>query len=172
MIISGRVWKLGDDINTDVIYPGKYVYTIDEPKEMAKHALEGLDPDFAATVQKNDIIVGGKNFGCGSSREQAATCLKFADVGAVVAKSFARIFFRNAINMGLLLIQSTAAVDGIENKENIRIDFANGELTCRSGIYLFPAPPEFVLNILDDGGLIPHTRKKLKIGQKGRGYGF
>ena len=95
---KGKVWKYGDDVNTDVIFPGKYTYTPMEPEEMASHALEDLDPDFASQVRANDVIVGGRNFGCGSSREQAASCLKYAGVQAVVAKSFARIFFRNAIN--------------------------------------------------------------------------
>ena len=95
MSIRGKVWKYGDDVNTDVIFPGKYTYTITDRKEMAAHALEDLDPEFAKEVKPGDIVVGGRNFGCGSSREQAATCLKEAGVAAVVAASFARIFFRN-----------------------------------------------------------------------------
>ena len=108
MIIERNVWKFGDDVNTDVIYPGKYVYILQNPDEMAMHALEGLDPEFAGNVQENDIIVAGKNFGCGSSREQAAACLKYAKVGAVVARSFGRIFFRNAINAGLPVIRANS----------------------------------------------------------------
>jgi 3-isopropylmalate/(R)-2-methylmalate dehydratase small subunit len=161
MTIRGKAWKYGDDVNTDVIFPGKYTYTINDPNEMAKHALEDLDPTFARNVQENDIIVAGKNFGCGSSREQAATCLKFAKVGTVVAKSFARIFFRNAINTGLALIQSPEAVDAIESGEIVSIDFEKGELTCKAGVFPFPPLPEFVLRIIQDGGLIPHTKKKL-----------
>ena len=103
---KGKVWKYGDDVNTDVIFPGKYTYTIMEPQEIAKHALEDLDPEFAQKVKPGDVIVAGKNFGCGSSREQAAACLKYAGVQAVIAKSFARIYFRNAINLGLPVIQS------------------------------------------------------------------
>ncbi|RKX53191.1 MAG: 3-isopropylmalate dehydratase, partial [Thermotoga sp.] len=98
--VKGKVWKYGDDVNTDVIFPGKYTYTISNPEEMAKHALEDLDPSFVENVKKGDIVVAGKNFGCGSSREQAATCIKYAGIGAIVAKSFSRIFFRNAINQG------------------------------------------------------------------------
>jgi 3-isopropylmalate/(R)-2-methylmalate dehydratase small subunit len=161
MAIQGKAWKYGDDVNTDVIFPGKYTYTINDPNEMAKHALEDLDPNFARNVQEDDIIVAGKNFGCGSSREQAASCLKFAKVGAVLAKSFARIFFRNAINTGLVLIQSPEAVDAIESGEIVRIDFEKGELTCKAGVFRFPPLPEFVLQIIQDGGLIPHTKKKL-----------
>ncbi len=162
MIIQGRVWKLGDDVNTDVIFPGKYVYSIHDPLEMATHALEGLIPDFSQKVQENDIILGGKNFGCGSSREQAATCLKYAKVGAVVAGSFARIFFRNAINMGLPLVQCREAFDAIGEDETVSIDFGNGELTCSAGLFRFSPLPEFVLNILNAGGLIPYTKEKLR----------
>ena len=129
---------------------------------MARHALEGLDPDFAGKIQENDIIVAGKNFGCGSSREQAATCLKFAKVGVVVAKSFGRIFFRNAINAGLPLVQCLEAVDAIENRETVRIDFGEGKLTCKADTFNFTPLPDFVLKILSDGGLIPHTKKKLR----------
>jgi len=99
-MIKGKAFKYGDNINTDVIYPGKYVYTIMDPEEMAKHALEDLDPDFVKNVEKGDIIVAGKNFGCGSSREQAVTSLKYAGVSAIIAKSFARIYYRNCINNG------------------------------------------------------------------------
>lgn len=110
MAIRGKVWKYGDDVNTDVIFPGKYTYTITDRKEMAAHALEDLDPKFAKEVKPGDIIVAGTNFGCGSSREQAASCLKEAGVAAVVAGSFARIFFRNAINEGLALVECAEAI--------------------------------------------------------------
>ena len=137
-----RVWKYGDDINTDVIFPGKYTYSILDPEEMAEHALEDLDPDFAKKVNPGDVIVAGKNFGCGSSREQAAICLKYAGVQAVVAKSFARIFFRNAINQGLPVLQSEEAVENIEDGEEIEIDFAKGEIKGNEGIFKFPPFPE------------------------------
>jgi len=163
MTIKGRVWKYGDDINTDVIFPGKYTYTVSDPNEMAKHALEDLDSDFAKNVQPRDIVVAGKNFGCGSSREQAATCLKMAKVGAVVAKSFSRLYFRNAINTGLPLVQCKEAVDQIQNGETITIDFEKGELRCKAGSYSFPPMPESVMGIIKAGGLIPYTRKSLGI---------
>ena len=102
--ITGRVWKYGDDVNTDVIFPGKYTYSLTDPAEMAKHALEDLDPAFVANVRPGDIIVAGKNWGCGSSREQAVVCLKEVGVGAIVARSFARIYFRNAINYALPIV--------------------------------------------------------------------
>lgn len=159
---KGRVWKYGDNINTDVIFPGKYTYSILESEEMARHALEDLDPDFAKKVKPGDIIVAGKNFGCGSSREQAAACLKYAGVQAVVAKSFARIFFRNAINQGLPILQSEEAVDNIENGEEITIDFTKGEIKGKKGIFKFPPFPESVLGILEAGGLIAYTKKKLE----------
>lgn len=158
-MIRSRVWKYGDDVNTDVIYPGKYLYTILDAQEMAKHALEDLDPAFAENVKNGDIIVAGTNFGCGSSREQAATCIKYAGVSAVVAKSFSRIFFRNAINQGLLAIECPEAVDKIENGAEITIDLENGKIQCDMETFSFPAFPESVLGILKDGGLVPHLKK-------------
>jgi 3-isopropylmalate/(R)-2-methylmalate dehydratase small subunit len=159
---KGRVWKYGDDVNTDVIFPGKYTYSILEPEEMARHALEDLDPDFAQKVKPGDVIVAGRNFGCGSSREQAATCLKYAGVQAVIARSFARIFFRNAINQGLPALQSEETVDSIESGEDIEIDFASGKIKTEKGVFAFSPFPESVLGILKEGGLIPYTRKILE----------
>ncbi len=159
---KGRVWKYGDDINTDVIFPGKYTYSVLDPEEMARHALEDLDPDFAQQVKPGDVIVAGRNFGCGSSREQAATCLKYAGIQAVIAKSFARIFFRNAINQGLPVLQSEEAVDSIKNGEEIEIGFASGKIKTEKGVFAFSPFPDSVLGILEEGGLIPYTRKKLK----------
>ena len=172
MSIAGKVWKYGDDVNTDVIFPGKYTYTVNDPNEMAKHALENLDPNFASNVQRNDIIVAGKNFGCGSSREQAATCLKYAGVGAIVGKSFSRLFFRNAVNTGIALVQCPEAVDQIEHGETIHIDSEKGKLRCGGGTFRFPPMPEFVMEIIQDGGLITHTKKRIQLAeaekQKGR----
>jgi len=159
---KSRVWKYGDNVNTDVIFPGKYTYSILEPEDMARHALEDLDPDFAAGVHPGDVIVAGRNFGCGSSREQAATCLKYAGVKAVIAKSFARIFFRNAINQGLLVIQSQDAPDNIASGEEIAIDFSQGKIITEKGVYAFPPLPPSVVGILEAGGLIPYTKKRLE----------
>ncbi len=159
---TGRVWKYGDDVNTDVIYPGKYTYSELSPEEMASHALEDLDPDFASKVQPGDIIVAGSNFGCGSSREQAVTCLKYAGVGVLIAKSFARIYFRNAINQGLPIVQC-AAVESVETGEQVTVDFSRGKVSTSRGEYTFPPLSSFVRGILEDGGLIPHVRKKLGI---------
>jgi len=159
--ITGRVWKYGDDVNTDVIFPGKYTYSISDPKEMAHHALEDLDPGFVDAVQPGDIIVAGKNWGCGSSREQAVVCLKEVGVGAIVARSFARIYFRNCINHALP-IAICDAVEGVETGQEITIDFAEGTVTTPDGVYTFPPLSPEVMAILDAGGLIPYVRKKLK----------
>ena len=162
--ITGRVWKYGDDVNTDVIFAGKYTYSISDPAEMARHALEDLDPTFAQRVRPGDIIVAGKNWGCGSSREQAVICLKEAGVAAIVARSFARIYFRNCINHALPIV-TCDAVDGVESGEELTIDFAAGTVTTPGGVYTFPTFSPEVLEILEDGGLIPHARKQLGIGE-------
>jgi 3-isopropylmalate/(R)-2-methylmalate dehydratase small subunit len=160
--ITGRIWKYGDDVNTDVIFPGKYTYSISDPQEMAQHALEDLDPTFVGNVQPGDIIVAGKNWGCGSSREQAVTCLKEAGVGAIVARSFARIYFRNCINQALPIV-TCDAVDGVEKGQEITIDFAAGTVTTPGGEYRFPPLAPEVMEIIEDGGLIPHVRKRLGV---------
>ncbi|HDJ24050.1 MAG: 3-isopropylmalate dehydratase [Candidatus Aminicenantes bacterium 4484_214] len=159
--MKGKVWKYGDNINTDVIFPGKYTYSPQTPEEMAQHALEDLDPNFASKVRQGDIIVGGKNFGCGSSREQAAICLKAAGVQAVIAKSFARIFFRNAINQGLLVFVDEDLVDHLSQGEEVELDFEKGVLESRGARFRLPALPEMVVEIIRAGGLIPYTKKKL-----------
>jgi len=160
--ITGRVWKYGDDVNTDVIFPGKYTYSISDPKEMALHALEDLDATFVQNIQPGDIIVAGKNWGCGSSREQAVVCLKQAGVGAIVARSFARIYFRNCINHALPIV-TCDAVEGIEAGQEITIDFTAGTVTTPKGEYHFPPLSPEVMSILDAGGLIPHVRQQLGI---------
>jgi len=158
--ISGRVWKYGDDVNTDVIFAGKYTYTITDPKEMARHALEDLDPTFVQNVRPGDIIVAGKNWGCGSSREQAVVCLKEIGVGAIVARSFARIYYRNCINEALPIV-TCDAVDGVETGDEITIDFAAGTVTTPRGTYTFPPMPPEVIKIIEAGGLIQYVRQQL-----------
>ncbi len=155
-----KIFKYGDDVNTDVIFPGKYTYTISDPYEMAKHALEDLDPDFVKTVEKGDIIVAGKNFGCGSSREQAATCIKYAGVDAVIAVSFSRIFYRNCINSGLLAIECGEVVDKITKKSKIEIDRENNKISVDGVWYNYPPIPKEVRYIIEGGGLIPYLKKK------------
>jgi 3-isopropylmalate/(R)-2-methylmalate dehydratase small subunit len=160
--ITGRVWKYGDDVNTDVIFPGKYTYSISDPKEMAEHALEDLDPDFVKEMKPGDIIVAGKNWGCGSSREQAVVCLKEIGVGAIVARSFARIYFRNCINQALPIV-TCDAVDGVESGDEVTIDFVAGTVTTPKGEFAFPPLSPEVMEIIETGGLIPYARKQLGI---------
>ena len=157
--LTGRVWVYGDDVNTDVIFPGKYTYSISDPQEMALHALEDLDPTFATGVRRGDIIVAGRNWGCGSSREQAVVCLKEAGIAAIVARSFARIYYRNAINQALPIV----TCDAVESIETITIDFVDGTVVVPSRIYRFPAMPPEILQILDAGGLISYVRNQLGV---------
>ena len=159
--ITGRVWLFGNDVNTDVIFPGKYTYSISDPMEMAKHAMEDADPEFAAKVQPGDIVVAGKNFGCGSSREQAATCLKAAGVAAVVAGSFARIYFRNAINLGLPIVQCPEVVAHVKAGDALSVDFARGVIEHEGKAYSFPPLPESVMEILEKGGLVEYVKGQL-----------
>jgi 3-isopropylmalate/(R)-2-methylmalate dehydratase small subunit len=165
-LIKGRVWKYDNDVNTDVIFPGKYTYTISDPGEMAKHSLEDLDPRFAKEVKPNDIIVAGKNWGCGSSREQAVTCLRESGVGAIVAKSFGRIHYRNCLNAALPAITCPEAVDAIKDGEQIEIDLKAGEIRCAVGDFKFPRLPDTVMSIFEAGGLVAYVRKRLA-GSKG-----
>jgi len=158
--ITGRVWKYGDDINTDVIFPGKYTYSITDPREMAQHALEDLDPSFAQNVQPGDIIVAGSNWGCGSSREQAVTCLKEAGIAAIVARSFARIYYRNCINQALPIAICDAA-DSVSDGDRISINFRTGVVEAPDGTFRFPPLPAEVMAILSEGGLIPYVRRQL-----------
>jgi 3-isopropylmalate/(R)-2-methylmalate dehydratase small subunit len=163
MSIKADIFVYGDDINTDVIFPGKYTYTISDPEEMAEHAMEDLDADFVKKVKEGDAIVAGKNFGCGSSREQAATCLKYAGISVIVAESFSRIFYRNAINSGLPLITVKDISKKLNPGEQIEVNFETGILKCSAGEFSFPPLPKEVMGILDAGGLIPYIRKKLEI---------
>lgn len=159
MKLSGKAWLFGDDISTDHIAPGRYFHLRSNLPELAKHVLEDADPEFAASVKKGDFVVGGRNFGLGSSREHAPTIIKLAGVSAVLAKSFARIFFRNAINVGLpALICDT---DGISQGDELEVSLEEGRirnLTKGTVIEFTPLPP-VMLGILSDGGLTEHVRK-------------
>ena len=162
MKITGNAIKFGDNVDTDVILPGKYLVLID-PKELAKHALEGLDPTFPEKAKKGVVIVGGKNFGCGSSREQAPLALKYAGVQCVLAGSFARIFFRNAINIGLPVIECKGILAAVDNGDELAVDFEAGKiqnLSKRQSLQVTKLPP-FILEILSDGGLIENLRRRL-----------
>jgi len=155
MLLQGKVFKYGDHVDTDVIIPAKYLVTAD-PVELAKHCMEDIDRDFSSNVQKGDIIVGGVNFGCGSSREHAPLAIKGSDVSCVVAKSFARIFFRNAINIGLPILECIEAVDAAQMGDELSVDTDNGIIkNITKGTQYTTAPfPEFLQNIINSGGLI------------------
>jgi 3-isopropylmalate/(R)-2-methylmalate dehydratase small subunit len=161
MSVKGKVWKYGDDVNTDVIFPGKYTYTIKERADMAKVALEDLDMEFNKNAKPGDIIVGGKNWGCGSSREQAVSCIKERGIAVIIAKSFARIYYRNCLNEGLPIIVCSDAVDAINMGDEIEVDFDNGVIKANGKEFKFPPYPEFVQGLINDGGLIPHVKKSL-----------
>jgi len=165
--IKGKVWKYGDSVNTDVIFPGKYTYTINDPAQMAEHALEDLDPKFAKGVRPGDIIVGGANWGCGSSREQAVTCIKQAGVGAIVAKSFARIYYRNCLNSALPALVCAQAVEAVKSGDEMEIDLSAGVIRVKGAEFSFPPLPEAVMGIFDAGGLVPYTRRILQQAGKG-----
>ena len=158
-IMEGKSFKFGDDISTDLIAPGRYFHLRSNMPELAKHVLEDADPEFAGKVSKGDFVVGGKNFGLGSSREHAPTIIKLAGVGAVLAKSFARIFFRNCINVGLpALICDT---DKIDERDRLEIDLLEGIIRNKDkgiDISFSPLPPVMV-KILSDGGLTEHITK-------------
>lgn len=157
--LPGNVWKFGDDIDTDAVIPGKYL-TINKPDELARHAFEGVRPEFAHGVKEGDIIVAGFNFGCGSSREHAPLALKGARIKCIIAKSFARIFFRNAINIGLPLLECTD-VDKIGEGDHIEVDFESGSIinTAKDQTYHATPLPDFVRGIVDAGGLISYAQK-------------
>ena len=161
--IKGRVWKFGDDIDTDIIIPGRYLVLRGE-KELAEHVMEGIDPEFSNNVQKGDVILAGKNFGCGSSREHAPIAIKGAGISAVVAESFARIFYRNAINVGLTLVESKNISRKISQGDEIEINLGKGVLKDLNTGEEFEVKnlPEFMLNILNKGGLIPYLKENLK----------
>jgi 3-isopropylmalate/(R)-2-methylmalate dehydratase small subunit len=144
-----------------VIYPGKYTYTLKEPQEIAAHALEDLDPGFAGQALPGDVILAGRNWGNGSSREQAVTALKYKGIAAIVAKSFARIYFRNGINQGLLLITCPAAVDAARPGEMIAIDLESSTIRLAAGEFSFPPLSPSALAIIAAGGLVPYVRQKL-----------
>lgn len=165
MLIKGRVYRFDDDINTDVIYPGKYLSITADRDEMARHCFEAVYPDFMQNAKPGDIIVAGKNFGCGSSREQAATCLKYFGISAVIAETFARIFYRNAINLGLPVIIAPGIKDKLNHQDDIEVDLKKGIIKRLDTGELFEAKklPDFILDIILSGGLIPFLKKKLGI---------
>ena len=165
-IVRGRAWKFGDNIDTDQIIPAKYaIYSLDE-KELGKHACEGVPgrETWASQVQPGDILVGGSNFGCGSSREIAPVAIRGAGISLVIADSFARIFFRNAINMGYPILQSPQAAEAIQEGDELEVDLEQGVIRdfTRSDEYRAEAFPPFMNELLRMGGLVPWVRKRLE----------
>ncbi len=154
-MLKGKVFKFGDDIDTDIIVPATYLSTFDE-KELAKHCMEYTNPEFYSEVKKGDIVVAGKNFGCGSSREHAPIAIKGCGVSIVIAKSFARIFYRNALNIGLYILECPDAVDEINQGDEVSVDVDTGEITnVTTGVKYQAQPfPKFIQNIIECGGLI------------------
>jgi 3-isopropylmalate/(R)-2-methylmalate dehydratase small subunit len=161
---AGRVWTFGDDVNTDEILPARYL-NLSDPEALALHVMEDADPGFASRLNKGDILVAGKNFGCGSSREHAPVAIKVAGISCVIAKSFARIFFRNAYNTGLPILESSEAVDDLRDGDIATVSLGLGLISNhRSGkVFKVSAVPEFMRQLLKDGGLIPHIREKSAI---------
>ncbi|MBW1670544.1 MAG: 3-isopropylmalate dehydratase small subunit [Deltaproteobacteria bacterium] len=162
MKIKGKVWKFGKNIDTDVIIPARYLNTSD-PEELAKHCMEDADPDFSKKINPGDIIVAGKNFGCGSSREHAPIALKAAGIGCVIAPTFARIFYRNAFNMGLPIFECDKTVSALGEGDEVEVNADTGEirdLTTGDVFRAQPIPP-FMQELIADGGLIPHVLKSL-----------
>ena len=159
MVLQGKAWKFGDDISTDHIAPGRYFHLRSNLPELAKHVLEDAKPDFAKEMNKGDFVVAGKNFGLGSSREHAPIIMKIAGINAVLAKSFARIFYRNAINVGLLAV--ICDTDKIKEGDELEVDVEKGEIRNKSkGIKFFFSPlPSVMQKILSDGGLVAYINK-------------
>ncbi|MCL2864240.1 MAG: 3-isopropylmalate dehydratase small subunit [Lachnospiraceae bacterium] len=163
MKVFGQVFQYGDNVDTDVIIPARYLNSFDG-KELAKHAMVDIDPTFASKVQPGDMIVAGRNFGCGSSREHAPLCLKEAGISCIVAETFARIFYRNAINIGLPIMECPQAAKEITPGDKIEIDFDSGKIYNRSkGAEYEGQPfPEFMQKLIAAGGLVNYTNQKLK----------
>jgi len=163
--IKGCVHKYGADVNTDVIIPARYLNMFD-PDELAQHCMEDIDSDFVTRVQPGDIIVADTNFGCGSSREHAPLAIKAAGVGCVIAKSFARIFYRNALNIGLPILECESAAETAESGDTIEVELSTGEITnVTKGLSFRAEPfPDFMLELIEVGGLIEYTRRKIASG--------
>jgi 3-isopropylmalate/(R)-2-methylmalate dehydratase small subunit len=163
--IRGSVHKYGADVNTDVIIPARYLNVFD-PDELAQHCMEDIDSDFVNRVQPGDIIVADTNFGCGSSREHAPLAIKAAGVGCVIAKSFARIFYRNALNIGLPILECEKAAETAESGDTIEVELSTGEITnVTRGLSFRAEPfPAFMLELIEAGGLIEYTRRKIAAG--------
>jgi len=160
-ILKGSAWRFGDDVDTDAIIPARYLNTSD-PGELASHCMEDADPDFAKKVSQGDVIIGGKNFGCGSSREHAPIAIKAAGVSCVIAGTYARIFYRNAFNMGLPIFESPEAANAISTGDEVEVDPSTGvirNITTGDEFHAEPYPP-FMMDLIEAGGLIPFLLKE------------
>ncbi|KXB07358.1 3-isopropylmalate dehydratase [candidate division MSBL1 archaeon SCGC-AAA382C18] len=162
--INGNVWKFGDDISTDLIISGKYKFKTLDMSKLSKHAMEGADPDFSEKVNEGDIIVAGENFGCGSSREQAPLVLKELGIGAIISKFFARIFFRNAINVGIPVIEQEEIPEITDEGDELKVDLKEGKVenVTKGKTFDIDPLPDFMLQMLEDGGLVEQYKKKGK----------
>ena len=168
MRLKGKTWKFGADIDTDQIIPARYLNTSD-PKELAKHCMEDADPEFVKKMKLGDIIVADKNFGCGSSREHAPIAIKTAGISCVIAKSFARIFYRNSFNMGLPIVECPEAADVIKEGDEVEVDLGSGEIkiiksqisNLKSQIFHAQPIPPFMQELLNTGGLMAWVKKKI-----------
>ena len=161
MKFKGRAWKFGSNIDTDVIIPARYL-NVSDPEELARHCMEDANPKFAKETRQGDIIVAGTNFGCGSSREHAPIAIKANGISCVIARSFARIFYRNAFNIGLPVIESHEAVDGIQDGDELEVDLEKSEIKNETTGKRFKSTPipSFMKRIIDDGGLMEHIAKR------------
>jgi len=162
MLLRGKAWKFGEDVDTDVIIPARYL-NVSDPAELAKHCMEDADPEFASKVKNGDIIVAGKNFGCGSSREHAPLAIKGAGVGCVIAPSFARIFYRNAFNIGLPIFESAEAAQNIETGDIVEVDAEQGLIKniTKNETYTSTSVPDFMRKIVEAGGLINYVKERV-----------
>ncbi len=164
MRLKGKVWRFGDDIDTDAIIPARYLNTTDH-EELARHCMEDIDPEFTGRVSRGDIIVAGKNFGCGSSREHAPIAIKASGISCVIASSFARIFYRNAFNIGLPILESPEASEAICEGDEIEVDLDTGEIkdiTKGRSFWSRPVPP-FMQDLVKAGGLMEWVKKKMEV---------
>ena len=161
-MLKGKVHKYGADVDTDAIIPARYL-NVSDPQELAKHCMEGIDPEFVSRVKPGDIITASTNFGCGSSREHAPLAIKAAGISCIIAKSFARIFFRNAINIGLPLLECDEAVAQTEAGDILEVDLSSGQIKNLTNGLTFTAKPypDFMAELISAGGLIEHTKQRL-----------
>jgi 3-isopropylmalate dehydratase small subunit len=164
MELKGKIWKFGDNVDTDAIIPARYLNTSDSA-ELARHCMEDADPSFPGKVKKGDVIIAGANFGCGSSREHAPIAIKAAGVACVIAKSFARIFYRNAFNMGLPILECPDAFDSVAEGDEVSINFGSGEITILKHARKLKAQPvpDFMQSLLNEGGLMNYVKKKVHL---------